>query len=241
MYDLYGYFILTLFFIVMLIVAIALRNHLIDKDYRARYAPLLVIAFLIVALDVSKQIVGLMTGYERKIIPLYFCSFFNVLYPLAAFSKGKLKQITQVLSSVFSFMVMIGLYLAPKMMIGEAAYGIFNNFANFHTFIYHHLVALYALLSITLQLIDLEPRDDIPWLLIGAGAYAVIGGTSALLLKVNFHNFYPTGPNFYTDLRLKFGNIGYTFFWGTMWVLIVVPFFYLFKLVNSLANRADAS
>ena len=236
MYDLYGYFILALFLVVMIIISIVLRNHLIDKDYQTRYAPLLVIAFLIVALDVSKQLGGLINGYERAMIPLYFCSLFNILYPLAAFSRGKLKQISQVMSSVYSFIVLIGIYLMPQMMIGDAAYGLFKDFSNFHTFVYHHLVALYALLSISLQLLDVDARDDIPSLLGGALFYNIIGGISAFLLKVNFHNFYPTSQGFFLDLRLKFGNFLYISGWGFLFLLTIIPSFYLFKLTYDLVG-----
>lgn len=231
MYDLYGYFILALFFIAIIIIAVVLRNHLNDKDYRTRYAPLMVIAFLIVALDVSKQIGGLVVGYQKRMIPLYFCSLFNVLFPLAAFSKGRLKQVTQVMSSVFAFMVMVGMYIAPRMMIGDSAYGLFKSFANFHTFIYHHLVALYALLSISLQLVDLEPKENVIELLLGALGYNIIGGTSAILIQENFHNFYPLSDGFFKNLRLKMGDVPYVLLWGFMFLLTIVPGYYLFKLL----------
>lgn len=237
MYDLNGYLILILFLAVMIIISVILRNHLIDKDYHTRYTPLLTIAFLIVALDVSKQLGGIFTGYEKRMLPLYFCSMFNILYPLAAFSKGKLKQVTQVMSSVFSFMVFMGIYIAPRMMIGNSAYGIFNSFANFHTFIYHHLVALYALLSISLQLLDVEHRDDIPYLLGGAIVYNIIGGLSAYLLKENFHNFYPLTEGFFKNLRLQFGDALYISGWGFIFLLVIVPSFYLFKITYDMVGQ----
>ncbi|HKM02836.1 MAG TPA: hypothetical protein VJZ31_02800 [Bacilli bacterium] len=231
MYDFYGYLVLALFFIILMVITVLTRNHLIDKDYKTRYAPLLVVGFLIIVLDTSKQLRGIMVGYDKTIIPLYFCSFFNLLYPLAAFSKGRLKQVSQVMASVYSFMVAMGLYLFPTMMIGDSAYTLFNGFLKFHTFFYHHLVILYAMFSISLQLVDLDTKDDLPALLGGAGFYSLIGGIAAAALKVNFHNFYPTNPGFFFDLRRNLGTFFYVLLWGTMFVVVVVPSFFIFKLV----------
>lgn len=238
MYDFSGYLVLAFFFVIMLIIAVVLRNHLIDKDYKSRYNPLLVIAFLIIVLDVSKQLRGIMVGYDKTIIPLYFCSFFNLLYPLAAFSRGKVKQIAQVMASVYSFMVLMGLYLFPTMMIGDSAYTLFTGFLKFHTFIYHHLVLLYALLSISLQLVDLDVKDDLPALLLGALGYSVVGGISAILLKVNFHNFYPILPGTFLNFRLSVGSWVYLLIWGSAFTIVVVPSFFIFKVVYEfIGNR----
>ena len=236
MYDLYGYLVLIFFFIIMLIIAVVLRNHLIDKDYKTRYNPLLVIGFLIIVLDVSKQLRGIMVGYDKTIIPLYFCSFFNLLYPLAAFSKGKVKQISQVMATVYSFMVLMGLYLFPTMMIGDAAYSLFSGFLKFHTFMYHHLVLLYALLSISLQIVDIDTKDDLPPLLAGAALYSLIGGLSAVALGVNFHNFYPVRQGFFLDLRLNIGTFPYLLLWGTGFTILVIPSFFIFKMIYRLVG-----
>lgn len=241
MYDFLGYLILALFFAVNLIISLVTRNYLIDKDYKTRYMPLLVIAFLIVALDASKQIRGLLSGYDKTIIPLYFCSFFNILYPLAAFSKGKIKQVTQIMSSIYSFVVMLGLYLFPRMMIGESAYAIFGGFKNFHTFTYHHLVMLYGMLSISLQLVDLNTKENLIALVFGAIGYTLIGGPSAAILKVNFHNFYPTDPGFITNLRLAMGTPLFITMWGAMFAVVMIPGYFIFKVFYQyVANRRVA-
>lgn len=238
MYDFRGYLILALFFAVNLIITVVSRNYLIDKDYKTRYFPLLVIGFLILALDVSKQIRGLLTGYELNILPLYFCSFFNILYPIAAFSKGKVKQISQVMSSVYSLMVMAGLYIYPVMMIKYSAYSLFGGFDNFHTFTYHHLVMLYAMMSLGLQLVDLDAKEDLIFLVGGAVVYTIIGGPSAALLKVNFHSFYPTEPGFLTSFRETVTTPLFIVIWGAIFAALTIPGFYLFNLIyRFVSNR----
>jgi len=219
------------------VIAVTSRNHLIDKDYKTRYRPLMVIAFLLIVLDGSKQLRGIMVGYDKTIIPLYFCSFFNLLYPLAIYSKGRVKQVSQVMASVYSFMVAMGLYLAPAMMIGESAYNLFGGFLKLHTFVYHHLVVMYAMLSVSLQLVDIELKDDLLALLGGAALYSIIGGLSSIALKTNFHNFYPVNPGAFLTMRESLGDFLYIFIWGGAFVLAVIPSFFLFKLTYNIVGK----
>ncbi len=238
MYDFYGYLVLALFLVLMLIIAVVSRNHLIDKDYKDRYVPLMVIAFLIVALDVSKQLRGIMVGYDKTIIPLYFCSFFNLLYPLAAYTKGRFRQISQLMASTYSFMVAVGLYIFPTMMIGDSAYTLFNSFLKFHTFTYHHLVVLYALFSVSLQLVDINIKRVLPYLLAGGVLYSFIGGLASVILKVNFHNFYPNDSGIFTTWRMNLGTFNYILIWGLLFVLLIIPSFFLFKQIyNFIGDR----
>ena len=84
--------VLPIILISIILVAFTLGHALKNKSDKIRNIPLIIIAVIILVLEVIKQVRAIVTGYSGWTIPLHFCSFFMVWFPLAQFTTGKVKQ-----------------------------------------------------------------------------------------------------------------------------------------------------
>ena len=64
----------------MIIVAIVLRLTIGKKSERIRFIPFQILAILLVALEIMKQVSQLITGYSLYSLPFHFCSLFIFLH-----------------------------------------------------------------------------------------------------------------------------------------------------------------
>lgn len=190
-------------FAVFIIVAIVIGRLLKGKDERFKRIPLQIITGILLVLEIMKQIDAARDGYDLYALPFHYCSLFLYLLPLHSFYHGKYRRVTDTaafgcLSSLFLFMLVM-----PAIVYGEGSISDFaNSFTSFHTVVFHNLVCLYFLLTISLGLYELDTKRDMKILAITLGIYVVIAAVLSHTLKVNFHNLYRCNLGFVEELRL---------------------------------------
>ena len=139
--------------LIIILISLFLHAILKNKSDRIKEIPLIVITCILLVLEVIKQVREFKSGYDYWAIPLHFCSLFLYFYPLAVFAKGKIKDFGKTMSLVCSSLMFIMFYINPDSIIGRGTTANFlTSYGLFHTFMYHHLVVLFLVLSIMLNL-----------------------------------------------------------------------------------------
>ena len=139
-------------FIIFAGIAILLGFLLKNKNEETKLLPLRIIAVAILLLEFAKQAISISRGYDLYHLPFHYCSLFIYLLPLHAFSFGKLKKCIDGITfascaSLFLFFLIVPTILYPESAITNVA----NNFFDFHTVAFHHLVVLYLFVAIALK------------------------------------------------------------------------------------------
>ena len=74
---------------VMLLLCTVLRITIGKKSFETRMLPMKILSVLIVLLEIGKQVLSFMRGYDLYHIPLHYCSLFIFMLPVMAFYRGK--------------------------------------------------------------------------------------------------------------------------------------------------------
>lgn len=166
------------------------------------------VAGITIVLEITKQILNVLEGFEVWALPFHYCSLFVFFFPLAQFCKGKLKSFIKPVSFACSLTVFFAFYLSPGSIIGSASSHIFRDFSSFHTFVFHHLVFLYVCLSIALD--DYKPRvDDYKNVFVIMACYCVCGVSLSYVFDTNYNNFLYSVIDFVDKWRVCIGQIPY--------------------------------
>ncbi len=177
--------------IVMIGVAILLAYLFRNKDEKIKMIPIQVIAVLIVLLEIGKQVVSLVKGYDLYHIPLHFCSLFIFFLPLFAFYKGKGSEfISSFTVTACTMMALLFLVYPNIIYSGDNVIHFFKDYFSFHTVMFHNLVLFAFILIIALKLYKFNTKKDIISLVVGFLSYCIIAAAMAQILKTNFNNFY---------------------------------------------------
>ena len=153
--------------------------------------PIQIIAVLVFALEIGKQIASIVKGYDLYHIPLHFCSLFIFFLPLFAFYNGKGCEYIKSFTVTACAMMSILLLIYPNLIYGgENIIYIFRGYFDFHTVVFHNLVLFAFILMIALKLYKIKTKLDLKSLLFGFLAYCIVAAIMAQVLKTNFNNFY---------------------------------------------------
>lgn len=202
--------VLPITLVVMIVITIFLSWLLRDKSERVRNIPQTVIAAIILILEVIKQSLSISSGYSLWNIPLHFCSFFLVWYPLAQFTRGKAQLAFKSIAFVWGFLLFALFYFNPGSIIGGACDNVFESFGTAHTFIFHHLAILYFMLSVGLK--TYRPQYKHIWYALAClVGYACIAIPCAYLLDVNFCNILYNNIPILENLRVHTNQVLYDF------------------------------
>lgn len=216
--------VLPIAFICMLAITIATSIWLKNKSDKIKNIPLSIIAILLFVLEIAKQIINIVQGYTWWTLPLHFCSFFFVWYPLAQFTKGKWQEIFKTIAFVWGFFLTIAFYVSPQPIIGNATDSIFASFSTAHTFFFHHLAILYFMLTLGLKLY--KPKyEHIIYGLCCLLIYAIIAIPCAYIFDTNFCNILFSDLTLLENLRLATNQFVYDFvllLLGALGVVIVI-------------------
>lgn len=196
--------------IIIILISLVLYAILKNKKDRIKEIPLVVITCILLVMEVVKQVREFKSGYDNWAIPLHFCSLFLYFYPLAVFAKGKIKDFGKTMSLVCSSLMFIMFYINPDSIIGRGTTANFlTSYGLFHTFIYHHLVVLFLVLSIMLNFYKFK-KENFIHVLIGFSLYAIISVPMAHVLNTNFCNILEGNVPIIESFRLFVGQIWYT-------------------------------
>lgn len=195
---------------VFLILSVILRLLLKNKPLSVRMIPVQIIAVILVLLEIGKQAYSFAIGYDLYHIPLHFCSLCLFALPLFAFYRGKYRQQVASIAVAFTAAVFILTAIYPSLIY--SAWDIqnyFKNFFAFHTATFHPLVMLAFMLIVALDLYKPQ-KGDWKYPVIFIGAYCIVAGIVAHLLKTNYNNLYQCNIPPLESLRLTVhGVFGY--------------------------------
>lgn len=200
---------LPLSLLVIILITLILYILLKNKSKRVKKIPLIVLSSLLLVMEVIKQLISLINNsWSYWNLPLHFCSLFMVFFALAAFGKGKVERIGYTLSFVSCLWFFILFYFNPSSIIGTSSAHIFGSFADFHTFVYHHVIILFFAIMVSLKLYR-PVFKDIKFLLIGYSIYFIVGVGSSNILNINYCNLLYSNIGFMQSLLELAGYIIY--------------------------------
>ena len=178
-------------FAVMIVLACLLRFLLGNKSHKIRMIPIQIIACLILALEVGKQIYSFQHGYDLYHLPFHFCSLFIFMLPIMAFYKGKKKQTVYGITAALCMSVCALMLIYPALIYSAGNIEeFFTNYLSFHTVAFHNLVMLAAILIPALKLHEPQKKGANKSLIVYILCFCAVSATMAQLLKTNFNNFY---------------------------------------------------
>lgn len=177
-------------FIVMVGVAILMAYLMRNKSDKIKMIPIQVIAILLIILEIGKQTLSIIEGYDLYFIPLHFCSLFIFFLPLMAFYKGKGHEYIHSFTVMCCTMMSIFILIYPDLIYSAGNIkDMFSDYFSFHTVVFHNLVLFAFVLIMALKLYDINKKLDVKCIFFGFLIYCLIAGTMAQILKTNFNNF----------------------------------------------------
>ena len=92
-YNETDFIVLPISLAIIILITIVLRFTLKNKSDKVKNIPLIVISAILIILEIIKQTKNL-TGekFDPYALPFHYCSLFVFTFPLAHFTKGKVKK-----------------------------------------------------------------------------------------------------------------------------------------------------
>ena len=227
---------LAIIIVITLIVWLLMRN----RSEKAKSVIMQIIAGIIVVLEIIKQIVNIVNGYDTWIIPFHFCSLFIFLFPLAQFGSAKIRGIFKPVAFICALSMTVLFYVQPQGILGSSSEKMFQSFNDFHSFYFHHLVVLYTMLSVVLNNY-IPKKNDWKKLLITIAIYSVIGIIMAHVLDTNYNNFLTTEIPLLREVKGVFGvvvhsiNMGLVITVGT--TLLTIGYYWIYFAIKNCRDR----
>lgn len=188
---------------VMAVIAVVLRKLMGNKDLKIRMIPFQVLACILFVLEIGKQGLSLLEGYDLYYLPFHFCSLFIFALPFMAFYKGKYQQMVYGVTAALCTAVFLLMMIYPNLIY--SAWDINNFFANyfaFHTVAFHNIVIFEFLLIVALKLHTPAPKGEAKAVVLFTMGFCAVAATMAQLLKTNYANFYSCNIPVFETLRL---------------------------------------
>lgn len=188
----------------MLASASLLRHFLKDKPLHIRMIPFQIISILLLVLEVGKQIISLIRGYDLYHLPFHFCSLFIFMMPLMSFYKGKyVAQIRNITATICTSVVIL-MAIYPNLIFSTNDVDTFSqNYMAFHTVVFHNFVIFAWILILALDLSNIacpKVHSSIALFTIG---FCLVSAIMAQVLQTNFNNFYSCNVPPLENLRLQ--------------------------------------
>lgn len=232
---------------VMIAIAAILRITLGKKDLKIRMIPFQIVAIILFAIEVGKQILSFRQGYDLYHLPFHFCSLFIFMMPLMAFYKGKHKATITAITSAIC-MATTFLTLAYPCLIYSAGdiTNFFSNYFCFHTVTFHNLVIFGIILIVALDLHTPQPKET-KAVIVFIVCFCVISATMAQLLQTNFNNFYVCNIPPLESVRQSVQNtlgygvaqILYILIVSVLDILVVFGCYWLYRLLRSIFIKKE--
>lgn len=177
--------------VLMVLVGILLRQLLKGKSETVRLIPYKVIACLLIIIEIVKQVVSFLHGYDLYHLPFHFCSLFIFMVPLMAFYRGKHKQTVRAITAALCMSVLLMMLIYPCLIYGDwNIRRFFTEYISFHTVAFHNLVVFVSILTVLVPIHEPATRGEAKSAAVFTICFCVISATMAQLLKTNFNNFY---------------------------------------------------
>lgn len=189
---------------VMIVVGVLLYRVLGNKSDKARMLPIQLIACLLIVLEVGKQGLSLMRGYDLYHLPFHFCSLFIFALPFMAFYKGKHISTVRGVTAALCMAVFLLMLIYPNLIYSAGNIReYFTDYFSFHTVTFHNLVMLALVLIVALGLYTPSERGEGRAVLLFGIWFSVVAASMAHLLKTNYANFYTCNIPILETVRLN--------------------------------------
>lgn len=176
---------------VMIVIGAVLRAALKNRPLEIRIIPLQVLAVILVLLEIGKQVLSVMRGYDLYHLPFHFCSLFIFSLPVMAFYRGRHRQAVLGVGAALCAALMLLILIYPNLIYSAANIReFFFDFFSFHTVAFHNVVMLAFVLIVALQIHTPAPKGEPKAVVLFTVGFCVVSATMAQLLKTNFANFY---------------------------------------------------
>lgn len=227
---------------VMLLIGEVLRFFLKNKPLHIRMIPIQVLAVVLVALEIGKQVLSLKEGYDLYYLPFHFCSMYIFALPIMAFYRGKHRQTVYAVVSALCASLFLLMLIYPNLIYSSANIReFFTNYFSFHTVAFHNVVMLAFVLIVMLGVHTPAPKGEPKAAMLVTIGFCVVSATMAQLLKTNYANYYSCniGPLEAVRVNLQ-GVLGYGVT-QVLYILIVSALNILFVLGAYWAYRGFRS
>ena len=231
---------------VMLLLSILLRVLLGKKDLKIRMIPVQIIAVILLALEVGKQVVSFSRGYDLYHIPLHFCSLILFTLPFMAFYNGKYAKQVRAVGTATCGAVFWLTAIYPCLIYGAGNIeGFFTNYLDAHTVLFHNLAMLAFMLIVALDLHIPAAKGEHKLIIVFLTAFCVIAAVASQLLQTNYAGFYHCNVPPIEEFRLMLQPIiGY---WPAQLIYVggltavhygfVIGFYCLYKVIRRLLTK----
>ena len=177
--------------VIMILIAVALRLLLGKKSLKVRMIPFQIVACLIFALEIAKQVISFQRGYDLYHLPFHFCSMLIFLPVIMAFYRGKHEKTVSCITTAVTAAVFLLTAIYPDLIYSAQAVKEFTtNFFSFHTVSFHNLAMLLFLLIPALKLHEPASKGETLKVQLFILGFCTVSASMAHILKVNFNNFY---------------------------------------------------
>lgn len=231
---------------VMLLLSILLRVLLGKKDLKIRMIPVQIIAVILLALEVGKQVVSFSRGYDLYHIPLHFCSILLFTLPAMAFYNGKYVQQVRAVGTAICGAIFWLTAIYPCLIYSAGNIeGFFTNYLDAHTVLFHNLAMLAFMLIVALDLHTPADKGEHKLIIVFLTAFCVIAAVASQLLQTNYAGFYHCNVPPIEEFRLMLQPIiGY---WPAQLIYVggltavhygfVIGFYCLYKVIRRLLTK----
>ena len=210
---------LTVIGVVVFLSWLVLRN----RGEFAKRIPFVIVTLALLGLEITKQVLRIAEfgPYNRYHLPFHYCSYFIIWFGIASFTWGRVRQVGIIASFVTVFLFMIGFFLEPREIIGDASANMLSNYYAFHSFLFHFLVIQFFALIIAFDLF--RPNHKL---------FAVALGLHIGVLALSLLMAHLFDANFASMLHGQ-GSLGLIQeAWGRVWLTILM--FVVVMLADSL-------
>ncbi len=218
---------------IMLIIAVTLRLTIGKKPLEVRMIPFQILSCFLVALEIGKQVMSFIDGYDLYHIPLHFCSLFIFMLPAMSFYKGKHRQtVTAVTSALCAAMFTLMLIYPNLIYSAGNIRDYFKDYFDFHTVTFHNTVMLEFLLIVFLGLYTPNKKRDVKAVTVFTLCFCAVSAVMAQILKTNYANFYECNVPVFESLRVSAAGVIGTVATQIIYVLLVALLHVLFVYMS---------
>lgn len=234
---------------VMIIIALILRKVL-KKDEKIRMIPIQILTCLLLVMEVGKQVLSLVQGYDLYCLPFHFCSLFLYVMPVMSFYKGKYRCAVFTVSTALCASVFLLMLIYPALIYGAGnIQNFFNGYFDFHTVAFHNIVMFLFILIVVLDIHVPAPKGYSKPIVIFILCFCVVSASMAHLLKTNYANYYSCNIPVLEEVRLSMqGVIGvlpttllYISIVSALNVGFVLMSYQLYRLLHLIINKKAPS
>ena len=192
--------------VAMIIIALILRKVL-KKDEKIRMLPIQILSCLLLVMEVGKQVLSLVEGYDLYCLPFHYCSLFLYVMPVMSFYRGKHRNAVFAVSTALCASVFLLMMIYPALIYSaDNVLNFFNGYFDFHTVAFHNIVVFLFILIIALDIHPPMTKGSSKPIIIFVLCFCVVAASMAHLLKTNFANYYTCNIPVLEEVRLAVQN-----------------------------------